>query len=375
MTDRPRLRYDAAASTSDKLFSPGLDPMVICIAEDRVSEQVAVKLLITSLALHCPNVAVHLIYPPASEAFKKWLGRYKHVTLQTQAIEGASGWNVKPRVLLAALDGGHDDVWWIDSDVIVNADFRRVFGELQKDAVVATEEALYGMYRDDGYRAKAWGFEIGRTLPFTLNSSVLRFTSAHRPLLEAWQHLLEAPHYRAAQSAAAGTKPFHLYGDQDVLTALLASKQFADVPLNVLRRGKHIIQYFGPAGYTLQERIGNLVQPPALLHCQRDKPWRRAETAPPVRKLKAYVDYLRLEASPYNLAASKHQEETGEAMPWLQTRSLGGRALRLIGLGSPALTGLPIAALYSVSRLYKKVRKVNDRFDPAAAYATVAGKP
>ena len=73
--------------------------MVVCIAEDRLSELVAVKLLVASLARHCPDAKVELFFPPADDALKTWLTKYPQVNLRTQPIEGAKGWDVKPIVL------------------------------------------------------------------------------------------------------------------------------------------------------------------------------------------------------------------------------------------------------------------------------------
>ena len=47
-------------------------------------------------------------------------------------------------------------------------------------------------------------------------------------------------------------------GDQDVLTALLGSERYAGIPMNVLERGRDIVMNFGPAGYTVMERLRNL---------------------------------------------------------------------------------------------------------------------
>ena len=45
-------------------------------------------------------------------------------------------------------------------------------------------------------------------------------------------------------------RPIHMQGDQDVLTALLSSTEFAHIPLKTLRRSKHIVQFDGVWGYT-----------------------------------------------------------------------------------------------------------------------------
>lgn len=344
----------------------------VCIAEDRASEQVAIKLLIVSLARHCPQLHVELFYPPADEEMRAWLNRFPNVHLREQRIAGVSDWNVKPYAIRQLLAEGFEEVWWLDSDIIVQRDFRKELGELTARDLIATEEAAYGKYRDEGYRARAWGFEVERELPFTLNSCVMRMTQKHRRLLAAWCDALETPLYQEAQSRPEWEKPFHLYGDQDVLTALLSSDPFASIPLKVLRRGRGIIQYFGPSGYTMRERLATLLTPPAILHCQRDKPWRRAAAAPSVRLMTDYLKHLRLETSPYTLAAKRYAREVEEPLPWTTPNSIGGMVLRTLGLGHLALAGMPLALFYTAVRSLKALFRVRDRFDPAQAFEAMS---
>ena len=69
-------------------------------------------------------------------------------------------------------------------------------------------------------------------------------------------------------------RPIHMQGDQDVLTALLTSTEFADIPLKMLRRGKDIVQFDGVWGYTTAERLRSLLgDGPTFIHCMGTKPW------------------------------------------------------------------------------------------------------
>lgn len=343
--------------------------MVICIAEDRQSEEIAVQLLLLSLAKHCPHVPVQLFFPPASDRFRQWLTPFPQVCLRTKPFARASEWNVKPYALLTLLREGHEQVWWIDSDIILSRDFRSTIGPLSDSTLVITEEALYGCYGDESYRARAWGFPVGRILPFNLNTGVIRVTQAHISLLQRWQKLLESEPYRKAQRLPFPEKPFHLYGDQDVLTALLASQEFADLPLRILKRGKDIIQYFGPAGFTLQERLlSSLNGLPPFIHSQRKKPWQRSNVPPNWRNLRQSIDYARLELSPYNHVASSYQHAVDADMSWLNCNSRLGKLLSAANFGNPALAGWPLAIAYSLIRLYKQLADVNDEFDPQRAY-------
>ena len=340
---------------------PSVGESVVCISEDRPSEQVAVKLLVLSLARHCPDLDVRLTYPPAGDGFRTWLTRFPRVDLQIEYFAGASGWNVKPHAILPLLGAGAREVWWIDSDVILTRDFRERLPGLSEDTIVATEEALYGAggHLDGGSRARAWGFELGRILPSTLNTGVVRVTRAHVPLLERWKQLLESEEYTQAQRRPWDERPKHMLSDQDVLTALLSSNEFAAVPVIRLGRGTDIIQYFGPPGYTTRERMSNLRAglPPFVHELGGGKPWylgQRAGTG-----MRAALDRVYSELSPYRLCAEEYREEIEdelEQVNWLDRTSRSGAVLKRLGMGSIPLTGLPLALAYSLWRPFKAAR-------------------
>ena len=333
--------------------------MIVCVAEDRKGFLPSIKLLILSLAEHCPNLELYLIFPPADAEFMAWLSQYRQVTLRTEPLPTAYGVNVKPQAMLHLLDSGFDDVLWIDSDIIAAGKLPRWLTELDEGAVVVTEEALWTPYGDpDALRARMWGFEVGRVLPFALNSGIVRMTGAHRALLRKWRTLLESDEYRAAQRQDWHSRPLHMISDQDVLTALLASKEFADIPLRILHRGNDIVQYFGPYGYTLRERLMHAIgRKPAFIHSQGPKPWLVpwlvSGKRPGWRGAKTYLYDLYLELSPYTLTARKYRSELSEPCPWMGARSASAFALRALGLWYAPLVGLPVAALADIYRLSK----------------------
>jgi len=346
--------------------------MVICIAEDRQSEEIAIKILILSLTNHCPEFPVELFFPPATDDFRSWIAKFSQVQLRTTPIAGTRGWNVKPYALLMLLEEGHDEVWWIDSDIILSCDFRHSIGKLSDSMLAITEEAKSGRYDDKSYRARAWGFEVGRILPFALNTAVIRATHLHIPLLKKWQELLESENYRNAQNLPLKQRPFHVFGDQDVLTALLASREFSEIPIKILRRGKNIIQYLGLGGFTLKERLATLIWGlPPFIHSQQAKPWHRGRIPSKWKSMEDFLRYLRLDISPYNYVASKYRYEVYGDLEWLKCHSMFGKLLSILGLGNPALTGLPIAIAYSLIHLCKQERK----FNPKQAYLKVIEQP
>lgn len=331
---------------------------IVCIAEDRVGEETGVRLLIRSLTEHCPGTRVLLWSPCASDAMRSWLGQFAQVELQPGRVPAGTGWNVKASVLLAGIARGGSATWWVDSDVIVTCDFVRRYALLPHDVMLVAEEALYGNREDGGLRAAGWGFQITRRLPFALNSGVVRVSAHHVPLLEEWQKCMATDAYVAAQAGPLDGRPIHLLGDQDVLTALLSGPR-ADVVVRPLLRGRDVIQYFGPYGYTPAERIRTLVYGlPAFIHCQGpSKPWRRPMPAQHGR-WRAAVDALQRELSPYVRVAERYAEETAtEHWKANNPPTAVGSLIRMLTRDSVPLQGFALSLALSVLRLFRLRRK------------------
>lgn len=338
----------------------------ICVAEDRRICEVSLKLLLLSLKLHYPEVTVNLRYPAAENGFLSWVKNCPRVRLQTSPLSSGQGWNVKPSAILSLIDEGFDEVIWIDSDVIVIGNIARIFSQLSSDMFVATEDAL-GDDRDDrnALRARLWGFKVGRVLPFGLNSGVLRVTRAHYGLLTRWRELLQSNTYQESQKRAWKQRPIHMLGDQDVLTALLTSEEFSRIPIQILRRGKQILQFNGVYGYTVAERIGNLMgQNPVFIHSFGGKPWSEKWRPDPSNGLREYIKKVYLDLSPYTLSAAQFKDELACDTEWMEPHYPLSRFLRTVGLGSRELVGLPIAAIMDMARAAKYVSRVT-RLTPA----------
>jgi hypothetical protein len=244
------------------------------------------------------------------------------------------------------------------------------FAELNSDVVVAAEDAL-GDDRSDGnaQRARLWGFPVGRVLPFGLNTGVLRVTKDHYHLMERWRELLQSNLYQDVQKRDWMQRPIHMLGDQDVLTALLTSKEFSELPIKILRRGKHIIQFNGVWGYTVAERARNLLgDGPMFIHQFGHKPW--SNRWQPCSNLREYVKRAYLDVSPYTLTARQFKSEMDCDTDWMEPHYAPTRVLRILGMGHPALVGLPMAIFGDFARLAKWILKsegVNSsRLEPSA---------
>jgi hypothetical protein len=327
--------------------------LAICTAEDRKWCEPGLRLLLTSLCRYSSDIAITVFYPEADQEFFEWARDLEPVKITVRSIHvaGAYGWNVKPQVLLQLLDEGNREAVWVDSDIIATKDVLRAFSGLGSDVLVATEEGIWGPRDEKGaLRARLWGFQVKREFPFPLNTAVLRVTQDHIPLLKRWKEILESPEYRCAQQKSFRRRPPHMHSDQDVLTALLSSEEFHNVPVKILRRGHDIIQYLGPWGFTLAERLTCMVKGmPMFIHSQGPgKPW--------VEDIEVKAEGLggKLQAgygdlSPYILAAKTLVPELSGT--WGRPRSKLTSALRIVGFGYPQLVGLPIAAAFDLRRV------------------------
>lgn len=327
--------------------------LAICTAEDRHWCEPGLRLLLISLCRYSTDITITVFYPGADQEFLDWARDLdsEKITVRSTRVPGAYGWNVKPQTLLQLLSENNREVVWIDSDIIVTKDVVRAFGDINSNVLVATEEGIWGPRDEtDGLRARLWGFPVKREFPFPLNTAVLRVTQNHIPLLERWKEILESPKYRHAQQNPWHRRPPHMRGDQDVLTALLSSEEFHTVPIKLLRRGSDIIQYLGPWGFTLAERVTCMVRGmPIFIHSQGPgKPWVASADEPTADGMGGKLQAVYGELSPYILAAKALAPELTDI--WTRPRSQLSSILRNLGFGYPQLIGLPVAAAFDLRR-------------------------
>ncbi len=259
------------------------------------------------------------------------------MTLIPQSPEGAWSWNCKPQALLPLLSGQFNEAIWLDSDIIVTRDPSPLLESISPDAVLATEEPPTQPHPGSAALAAAWSMTPGRSYPVSLNSSVLRLTSHHVPLLEAWQQCLSASCYVEAQCKPFNARPQHLMCDQDVLFALLGSEPFSNVRLHYLRGGRDVIHCGGALGYSLAMRLAGVGHGvPTFLHAIAGKPW--WVLTPAYRRMhrRWFTFYRRLlqETSPYVREARLFREDLGLECPWLDYKSGLGLAPACSALGT-----------------------------------------
>ncbi|WP_263360178.1 hypothetical protein [Acidicapsa ligni] len=253
---------------------------------------------------------------------------------------------MKPTVLLDCLDSGASECLWLDTDVLVNGSLELLTGETP-DTVIVTQDPWE--YADGSTRrSETWGLTPGRSLPGPLNSSVVRVTPQHVPLLRAWQAIVATDSYRAEQAKPVDERNRLILSDQDALSALLASKEFAALPVRRLRHASEILQHHGAGAYATKQRWENLKHGlPPLLHAMGSvKPWKMPEQPSLLKQPRDYYERVYLELSPYVHMARQYRDRLQEKTNWLEIRTIAGRLSTIITMNRPVLKGAIQAAIH-----------------------------
>lgn len=307
--------------------------MRVVTYEDRVAEITGLKLLLLSLNKTCPGLSVDAYFPGAPKQLQTWTANLPNVCLHTERLD-ISGFNVKPRVLMAALQGGSDEAIWIDTDVIVAKDIRPLFSPMDREAIAVAEEWFGAPYQGGTYRSESWKLPTKRKLPATANTAVTRVTQSHSDLLRAWDVFVLNEDYVAAQKQHWSQRPTYMMGDQELLTALLEAEPFDKVPIRYLKRGWDIAHCFHRQGYNVYQNAANLLRrnKPYFVHGQGARPWGDYE------EFRAHLDI-----SPYTLCALEYADALDEPADWMVPRSRLGRHIRAATKDNPWSSYLPFA--------------------------------
>jgi hypothetical protein len=319
---------------------------LVCLYEDRPSQVSGVKILIITLSVHCPTWPIRLHFPDVSPAFRSWLAGYPQVQLYETGFSSSGSYNVKPSVLSEGLASGAKQCLWIDNDVLVRGNLDFITALPEEEIVVSQDPWEYG----DGstHRCKTWGMKAGRSLPGPLNSSVVRVSQVHTELLSAWIDMVASPSYLAEQARPVSQRNPHQLGDQDALSALLASERFAEVPVYRLRHASEILQHHGAGAYGPLQRMSNVAHGmPPLIHAMGTvKPWMMKEQPKLFASPRDYYERAYLELSPYVHFARQYRSQIQEDAAWLDIHTLAGRLGTCAALNRPAMKGLLQASIH-----------------------------
>jgi hypothetical protein len=318
---------------------PPSRPPLVCLYEDRPQQVAGVKVLLLSLNRYCPTWPVRLRFPGISDSFRAWLQQFKQVALFEERLPSSGSYNVKPTVLLDGLSSGAEACLWLDTDVLVNGDLGFI-ASLPAESIAVTQDPWE--YADGStHRCETWGMITGRSLPGPFNSAVVRVTRVHEPLLHEWERVLATQAYLAEQAKPVVLRNQHMLSDQDALSALLASRQFASTPLRKLMHCTEILQHHGAGAYGLAQRWSNISHGmPPLIHAMGSvKPWRMPEHPSLLRDPRSYYERTYLELSPYVHFARSYKAALMESSAWLENRTLASRFGSLASLNRPWLKG------------------------------------
>jgi hypothetical protein len=323
--------------------------MIVVAYEDRISSAVGLKLMVLSVGRSMPDVPIDLTCPKISTEVGAWLEGtgLTNVRVRPSREWKGEGWSVKPGKMLELLDEGHEEVVWIDTDIVANDDFRGLLRGLSPESVAVGQEFRARRPEWTRIRTTRWGLDFARELPHPMNLGFMRVTPAHRPLILKWQSLMETPRFLDAMKLPIAQRPPESTTDQDVFCALLGSSEFAHLPVHYLKSGDDIIQNSGANGYHVVERLRNVWRglPPLIHMLGREKPWDYPTVPSPSRNPRDYFELVCIELSPYVTVSRRFIDQLGEPAPWLRVRTAAGKAFGLGSLGHHSLQGLPLAIL------------------------------
>lgn len=326
--------------------------MLVCLYEDRPNQVAGLKILLLTLEQYCPTWPIRLRFPGIADSLRIWLKRSTQVSLYEEKLSLSGSYNVKPAVLLDGLAGGNQTCLWLDTDVFVNGNLDFI-AAVPSETIVVTQDPWE--YPDGStHRCGTWGLKSGRSLPGALNTSIVRVTQYHERLLRAWQSLVLTERYLQEQEKPAIQRNQHMLGDQDALSALLASQEFSSIPVRRLMHSAEILQHHGAGAYGPMQRWLNLIHGmPPLIHAMGSvKPWKMPAKPNLLHSPRDYYERTYLELSPYVHAARKFRSVLDEEVGWLDIRTLYGMIGTLVAFNRPVLKGLIQAALHR-ARLFR----------------------
>ncbi|MHB8522000.1 MAG: FkbM family methyltransferase [Limisphaerales bacterium] len=329
--------------------------LTFCLAEDRLGAEIGLRLAVLSVRRWCPGSKVMICRPSSTPEFKAWLSGFSEVRLLETWPSAAKGWNCKPYILLSMLAENCPEVVWLDSDLMLANDCRKLFHAMTDEEIGVVEEQASSPNHGSEIRTRGWGLPVGRRFPNSMNSCVVRVTRHHTALMRRWVELLESEEYQRMETVALEERPVHVLGDQDVLCALLGSEEFVAIPVRYFRRGVDVLHSGGALAYPAIERLrGVLLPKPSFIHAGGTKPWVVLNKS---RNLSGFFWWYRRilqETSPYVAEARRYRHKVGESCPWLDWHTLSGVTVRLLGFGHFGLRGLPLAAAARVAESFRR---------------------
>ncbi|ACK68792.1 hypothetical protein PCC7424_0324 [Gloeothece citriformis PCC 7424] len=321
-----------ANSKINDIVNPIFSKTAIVIYEDRPSYEIGIKLLVLSIERHFAQAIVYAFIPNATENFKSW-AKHHQIVIYDQPVLKATGVNAKPYALLWALDKGHKQAIWMDSDMILSRPLLRDFLEQPQEVMIASE--LPGLRKINIHdRTRPWGFEIGRSFQRNPSCCCVWVTQAHRAFIEDWKGLIENPEYQRWQSFPVRERPIYASHEDAVFMALVGSKKYENLAIKLLKCGQDIAQCLTFSSYSVKARLNSLFYGlPPIVHAMGPKPW-----------LVQGSERIYQSLSPYACIAREYQKDLDfQEKDWLKLPEKGISLWYKLVFGHPALASLPFA--------------------------------
>jgi hypothetical protein len=182
---------------------------------------------------------------------------------------------------------------------------------------------------------------------------MVRVSQQHKELLYHWQKIVTKEDYLLEQAKPAAQRNQHMLGDQDALSALLASEEFCSIPVRPLRHSVEILQHHGAGAYGPVQRWSNLIHgmSPVIHAMGTVKPWKMPDRPRLLRSPRDYYERAYLELSPYVHFARRYRAELEEDDGgWLDIRTLAGVLGTVTSFNWPLLKGILQASFHRFRR-------------------------
>lgn len=317
-----------------------------CLADDRPSAEVGLRLLLLSLAEHGKATPTILFRPGSAPEFLEWCRQWPWLEIIPERPQGVGlQWNCKPQALRPLLARGFREVVWLDSDIILQGSLEPSLAGLDEETLVLAEDTPVtnmGEFSLEA-RTRAWGWPVVREPMNALNTCVIRVTSIHLPLLDSWERLMQESRYQDAARRPVGERPPYLTSDQDLIMALLGGPEYGKLKLRWLKTGAEVLHCTGLRSFSLTDRWRATTRGPApVVHAMADKPWNILSDRFGRNRRERLTQFAH-EISPFVTAARPYRDRLGIPAPWLGHRTVAGQWARWCGLASPGLAGLPLS--------------------------------
>lgn len=331
----------------------------LCTFEDRKTHWIGLKFLSLSLEKYCTNFHLTIFISYDSYELSSWIeNNCKYVSLRVHEFYN-TGWNIKPEVLLLMLNEGHQEVVWLDSDIIFVQNIQNIAKNLSPETLLICQDALRNSREKE--RTNFFNLKIKRELGESINTSFIRVhnNKQHLDLLKEWARLMTTKEYKKNQSLPRNQRPSYMVGDQDVLEAILASDLHfnpASIPIKYLYTGKEHITAIVPHAFSILERLKTFFgfNKPYIINSQGGvKPWKAKNwgnglLTTPIWQLHPYIELVK--------GYKPLLEE--DFISEISSYSIISNFCRVITINNPYLQGIPLIIMidiWSKINIFKKL--------------------